>query len=89
MKRRSLKAEYDKFTMYHVTGMIRNGTTVLSERVWWKPWTWRRKKVFIGGEWEKMDHTYAAPKGMTLLPITNFVGNIEDISVTEVEDEQS
>jgi len=85
-KRPSLKEHYDKHKMYHVTGRIRHGTTVLSKRVWWKPWTWRRKKIFIGGEWEKMDYTYAAPsKEFVVLPTTVFTGSIDEVTIEEVE----
>ena len=87
MSKQSLKAEYDKFTMYQVTGNVRYGMIVLSRRVWWKPWTWRRKKIFVGEEWKKMNYTYAVPKQhINLAPISDFNGDFGDVSVRQVEE---
>lgn len=85
MKRKSLKSEYDNFTMYQVSGYVRYGQTVLSKRVWWKPWTWRRKSIFIGGEWEKREYTHAAPK-FRLSPTSDFDGEIDSVSVRLIGD---
>ena len=88
MNRPSWKAEYDKFTMYRVTGEIRYGQTILSKRVWWKPWTWRREKIFVGGEWEKQDYIHAVPKvNFNIAPTSDFNGDFSDISIRQIDDE--